>query len=187
VTRRFLVAFEKLDIDAASVKSGHNSRNVVVACRCVNVGLFLSGNLRRDVEVSLLIGTSEDLNVIKFRGSTLKRVSPDERSIAFFLLKAHNILDTMQRSDKRIMDNGIILQRMTLKEMFDSWSVETCYVANQEFNTTSDYSTISKDGCFLYDMIPARLEVECVTKALPRPPHPERFILEINHTCDKQS
>ena len=187
LVRQFLIAFDDFDIDAASVKSGHNSRNVVVACRCVNVGLFLSGDLRRDVEVSILMGPKDDMKVITFPGSSLKRVSPDERSIAFFLLKAYSNLNEMQENSKRTMDNGIILHRITLKELFDKWLGEDNYVATQDFNVNNDYDSISESGLFLYDMTTERLEMKgYTTKPLPRPPNPERFILEINLQCDNR-
>jgi tRNA pseudouridine-54 N-methylase len=187
LTRRFLVAFDEMDINTASVKSGQNSRNVVVACRCVNVGLFLSGTLRRDVEVGILLGKDDDIKSITFPGSSLKRVSPDERSIAFFLLKAHSVLEKMHPSSKRTMDNGIIVHRTTLKEILDNWGIEECYIASQEFNACSDYSHISESGLFLYDMVSEHLNLEDYpAKPLPRPPHPERFILEINLTCDNK-
>ena len=187
LTRRFLVAFDAMDINNASVKSGQNSRNVVVACRCINVGLFLSGNLRRDVEVSILLGSHDDVRIITFPGSSLKRVSPDERSIAFFLLKAHSVLEKMHQSSKRTMDNGIVVHRTTLKEILSKWEIEECYVASQEFNACSDYSHISETGLFLYDMgLEHSYLHDYPAKPLPRPPNPERFILEINLTCDNQ-
>jgi tRNA pseudouridine-54 N-methylase len=188
LTRQFLISFDKLDIDASNVKSGHNSRNVVVACRCVNVGLFLSNNLRRDVKVSLSTGTSKDLKVITFPGSTIRRVSPDERSIAFFLLKASDILDEMQMNSRRTMDNGIELHRTTLKNLFDQWLEEECYIALQAFNVESDFSSVSESGLYIYDMNPENpTMMNYPIKAIPRPPHPERFILEINLNCDKQA
>ncbi|NOR38560.1 MAG: hypothetical protein GQ580_03115, partial [Candidatus Thorarchaeota archaeon] len=79
--RRFLILFEELPIDVVSVKSGQNGPEVITACRCVNVGLFVSGNLRRNVEVSLAVGQLEDLGIVTYPGPALKRVSPDERSI----------------------------------------------------------------------------------------------------------
>jgi tRNA pseudouridine-54 N-methylase len=181
------VAFDEMDINTVSVKSGQNSRNVVVACRCVNVGLFLSGSLRTDVEVSILLGNDDDIRSITFPGSSLQRVSPDERSIAFFLLKAHTVLEEMHPNSKRTMDNGIIVHRTTLKEILDRWGREECYIASHEFNPCSDYSHISESGLFLYSIVPEHSYLkDYPAKPLPRPPHPERFILEINLTCDNQ-
>ena len=106
--------FEKMPIDKASVKSGQNGPEVVTACRCINVGLFVSGDLRRDVVVSLAIGPLEDLRVVSFPGNTLRRVSPDERSISFFLLKATEILENLEAGESFTMDNGIELTRTSI-------------------------------------------------------------------------
>lgn len=120
--RRFLVMFSELPIDRSSVKSGLNSPEVVTACRCVNVGLFVSGDLRRNVIVSLALGTEEDLKVISFPGNSLRRVSPDERSISFFLLKAMEKVQSFEPGKSMIMDNGIELIRSSLDELVKLWN-----------------------------------------------------------------
>lgn len=120
--RRFLVMFSELPIDRSSVKSGLNSPEVVTACRCVNVGLFVSGDLRRNVIVSLALGTEEDLKVISFPGNSLRRVSPDERSISFFLLKAMEKVQSLEPGKSMIMDNGIELIRSSLDELVKLWN-----------------------------------------------------------------
>lgn len=117
--RRFLVIFEGFPIDIASVKAGQNSPEVVTACRCVNVGLFVSGDLRRDVIVSIAIGNEEDMRVVSFPGNSLKRVSPDERSISFFLLKAIEKVQDLELGRSFKMNNGIELTRSSLSELVD--------------------------------------------------------------------
>jgi len=112
--KHFLILFDEIPMDKASVKSGNNSPEVITAARCVNVGLFISGNLRRDVIVSLAKGTPDDLKIISFPGSSLKRVSPDERSISFFLLKAKSIVEELLMDSSEIMDNGIEVRRTSL-------------------------------------------------------------------------
>lgn len=119
--RRFLVSFEKMPIDRTSVKSGRNGLEVVTACRCVNIGLFVSGNLRRDVVVSLAVGLPDDLRIVSFPGQSLRRVSPDERSISFFLLKAIEKLENLEVGNSFTMDNGIELTRTSLDEMTETW------------------------------------------------------------------
>ena len=115
--------FKGIPIDKTSVKSGKNSPEVVIACRCVNVGLFVSGDLRRDVTVSLTAGTEEDLKVVSFPGNSLKRVSPDERSISFFLLKAFEKTQDLELGKSYIMDNGIELVRASLDDLLELWSL----------------------------------------------------------------
>ena len=117
--RRFLVMFEGFPIDIASVKAGQNGPEVVTACRCVNVGLFVSGNLRRDVMVSIAVGPEEDMRVVSFPGKSLKRVSPDERSISFFLLKAIEKTQNLELGNSFKMNNGIELVRTSLTELVD--------------------------------------------------------------------
>ena len=120
--------FKGIPIDKTSVKSGKNSPEVVIACRCVNVGLFVSGNLRRDVIVSLAAGTEEDLKVVSFPGNSLRRVSPDERSISFFLLKAIENVQDLEVGKSFKMNNGIELVRASLDELLESWGSDVIQV-----------------------------------------------------------
>jgi len=126
--------FKSLPIDKSSVKSGHNSPEVITACRCVNVGLFVSGDLRRDVIISLAIGSEEDLKVISFPGNSLKRVSPDERSISFFLLKAIEKVKNLEPNESLIMNNGIELVRSSLNDLAHFWgnNIIQVPITNQE-------------------------------------------------------
>lgn len=128
LVRRFLLRFNEFPIDKSSVKAGQNSPEVVTACRCVNVGLFLSSDLRRDVIVSFAIGPEEDLRVISFPGDNLKRVSPDERSISFFLLKASERVQSLEPGEQSTMDNGIELLRAPLKTLTETWGSEMVHV-----------------------------------------------------------
>ena len=60
-----------------------------LVCRCVSSAFFLSHDLRRDtIFYSIHYGAPNPPVVLKFVGSELKRVSPDERSIALFIKKA---------------------------------------------------------------------------------------------------
>ncbi|MHA2360222.1 MAG: hypothetical protein ACXAB5_08100 [Candidatus Thorarchaeota archaeon] len=126
--RRFLVEFKEFPIDKSSVKSGQNSTEVLTACRCVNVGLFVSGDLRRDVIMSFAVGTKEDLKVVSFPGYSLKRVSPDERSISFFLLKAIEKAQDLEPGKSFKMDNGIELERAPLDGLVDLWGPDIIQV-----------------------------------------------------------
>ena len=60
-----------------------------LVCRCVSSSFFLSHDLRRNtVFYSVHYGAPNPPVALKFVGSELKRVSPDERSIALFIKKA---------------------------------------------------------------------------------------------------
>ncbi len=60
-----------------------------VLCRCVNASLFLSHSLRRDTECSLVLaGTRDAVKTIRFSGTAIRSLNPDERSPAAFIKKA---------------------------------------------------------------------------------------------------
>ena len=126
--RHYLVRFEKFPIDKRSVRAGQNSPEVVIACRCINVGLFLSGSLRQDVAVSIAIGVPDDLIVISFLGKSLRRVSPEERSISFFLLKSIEKAQNLKIDDMFTMDNGIELIRASNEKILELWASEIIQV-----------------------------------------------------------
>ena len=187
--RRFLVLFDDLPIDKASVKTGANSSEVVTACRCVNVGLFLSGNLRRDVIVSIATGPIDDLRVISFPGNTLKRVSPDERSISFFLLKSLDIAMVLAQDSQKVMDNGIIVRREAFKQLMTAYGPDRVFIAYRGSTSDSDSSYELEDALLVYDtgtcidMASSKIVAERYRK-LPCPSHPERFILDVNERSD---
>ncbi|MGY5862910.1 MAG: hypothetical protein RTU09_11115 [Candidatus Thorarchaeota archaeon] len=186
--RRFLILFERLPIDIASVKSGQNSPEVVIACRCVNVGLFVSGDLRRNVEVSLAVGKPEDLGVVTYPGLELKRVSPDERSISFFLLKAMNVLRELPLGGKKRLDNGMVVQRTSVTDLLQGWEPSRIYASSLDPSIRPKQVDVHPQGLFLYELTSSAL-TDLVRNTpgvlLLRPPHPERFILDVNLYCDQ--
>ena len=63
-----------------------------ILCRCINSSFFLSHDLRRDVECYLILyGEPDPPKTILFSGSTLRYLSPDERSSAALIKKALSI------------------------------------------------------------------------------------------------
>ena len=63
-----------------------------VLCRCVNAAFFLSHDLREDVRVWLVLG---DEFAVRFEGSDLRRLNPDERSTAALI---RNALDAREEA-----------------------------------------------------------------------------------------
>jgi tRNA (pseudouridine54-N1)-methyltransferase len=63
-----------------------------ILCRCVNASLFLSHDLRRDVDCYLvLLGGPKVPKTVMFRGSEIRSLSPDERSAGALVKKALSI------------------------------------------------------------------------------------------------
>ena len=73
-----------------------------ILCRCINSVFFLSHDLRRDVQVHLLLlGEPTPPRVIRFNGEKLRYLNPDERSAGALIKKAlelDNISSTEIRS-----------------------------------------------------------------------------------------
>jgi len=60
-----------------------------VLCRCVNACLFLSHNLRRDVDCNLVLqGGPGPVKTVRFSGSEVRSLNPDEKSPAALIKKA---------------------------------------------------------------------------------------------------
>ena len=186
--KHFLILFDDIPIDKASVKSGNNSPEVITAARCVNVGLFISGNLRRDVVISLAKGSPDDLKIISFPGANLRRVSPDERSISFFLMKALSIAEELGMDFLEIMDNGIEVRRNSLKKFLNSLAPARVYLSTPK-NTSGTVDDAEYENSLLiystgkqFDLI--QEDATWTQEELPYFPHPERFILDVNMITD---
>ncbi len=185
--RHFIIALSSLPIQRAHVKSGINHPTVVIACRCINIGLFLSNDLRRDVRVSLMITEGVECRVISFPGDVLKRVSPDERSISFFLLKAWETLDRLNEGTSREMDNGIYVTKQSLNEFFEDWKEFQIFRATLTDKQEIKRADNRQDGIYLYEVQEGLLDDIILNKEaieLYRPLSPERFILDINYRMD---
>jgi len=60
-----------------------------ILCRCINSALFLSHDMRRDVQVHLLLlGEPDSGKIIRFDGENLRYLNPDERSSGSLIKKA---------------------------------------------------------------------------------------------------
>lgn len=63
-----------------------------VLCRCANATLFLSHDLRRDADCYLvLLGGPKGPKTVRFAGSEIRSLSPDERSAGALIKKALSV------------------------------------------------------------------------------------------------
>ncbi len=182
--RHFIILFDEFSINSSDVKKGNNNPDVVVASRCINVALFVSNNLRRDVQVSIAVGKHNDLRVISFPGESLRRVSPDERSISFFMLKAMDILSELELGRSKTMDNGIVVHRRSFADLLNEWNPSIVYQAILEPYSLQDYPTLESDSLFVYSLSDSFSEEIDQIRSLPHPSSPERFILDVNTQFD---
>ena len=138
------------------------------------------------MEVTIAYGEKEDLRTITFPGQKLKRVSPDERSISFFLLKANKELLTLHPGGTKRMDNGIELRRTNLIELLSLWSDSSTFLA-QDSADAAQVPVEAPPGLYVYEVDDVGISAELTKKSitiLQKPQSPERFILDINLSSD---
>lgn len=64
-----------------------------ILCRCVTASLFLSHDMRRDVDCYLILsGGPESQKTIRFSGNSIRSLSPDERSAGALIKKALDLV-----------------------------------------------------------------------------------------------
>jgi tRNA (pseudouridine54-N1)-methyltransferase len=86
-----------------------------VLCRCVNASLFLSHDLRRDVDCFLvLLGPPSGPKTIRFSGATVRSLSPDERSAAALMKK---VIDVPCGSEFREAADGVSIRKGGLERL----------------------------------------------------------------------
>ena len=88
-----------------------------VLCRCVNAAFFLSHDLREDVRVWLVLG---DEFTVRFEGSELRRLNPDERSTAALV---RNALDSREEAIGHIeveSSPGVFLSRRGFEPILET-------------------------------------------------------------------
>jgi tRNA (pseudouridine54-N1)-methyltransferase len=91
-----------------------------VLCRCVNASLFLSHDMRRDVDCYLLLcGEPAGPKTVKFSGALVRSLSPDERSAAALIKK---VIDTPCGSEFREAAQGVFIRKGGLERLVSEHS-----------------------------------------------------------------
>lgn len=88
-----------------------------VLCRCVNSAFFLSHDLRRDVRLYLVV---QDELVLRFEGSELQYLNPDERSTAALIQKALEKAQVNPLDKERESTPGVYVSRRGLDSLLAS-------------------------------------------------------------------
>ncbi len=67
--------------------------------RGISSALFFSNNIRQNVIAETIFVKGDNCIVIQFHGDRLRRVSPDERSVSMFLIKAKKHAEQSERTN----------------------------------------------------------------------------------------
>ncbi len=89
-----------------------------ILLRCVNSTFFLSNDIRRDAEIYLvLLGEPDAPKTIRFAGSEIKYLNPDERSTAALVKNA--LMQNVGAGEEINTSPGVYVSRRGLKEVLD--------------------------------------------------------------------
>ena len=100
-----------------------------VLCRCVNSAFFLSHDLREDVRVWLVLG---DEFAVRFEGSELRRLNPDERSTAALIRNALNAREEAIGHMEVESSPGVFLSRRGFEPILEEVAEESTVVTLHE-------------------------------------------------------
>ena len=107
-----------------------------VLCRCVNSALFLSHDLRRDVECALvLLGEPDPPKTVVFVGSEVRSLHPDERSCGSMIKKA---LSIPCGSELRESTPGVYVRRGDLARLLAEGRYAVLDEEGEDIRTLSD-------------------------------------------------
>jgi tRNA (pseudouridine54-N1)-methyltransferase len=107
-----------------------------VLCRCVNASLFLSHDLRRDVDCYLvLLGAPSGPKTVKFSGSSVRSLSPDERSAGALIRK---VIDIPCGSEFREAADGIFIRKGGLERLISDQKFAVLDETGNDIRTVRD-------------------------------------------------
>jgi len=87
--REFVVVGNRAVTESFSLNDLPGAGRMDILCRCINSAFFLSHDIRRDTRIYLvMLGSPKPSLIVRFEGSELKYLNPDERSAGSLISKA---------------------------------------------------------------------------------------------------
>ena len=119
-----------------------------ILTRCVNSAFFLSHDLRKDVELYLLMLGGEDApKVIRFSGAEIRYMNPDERSTASLI---RNALMKKLDGDREIRSSpGVFVSRNDLKGLMEKLSGDSRFIYLREGGTDIREYEFPENPCYI--------------------------------------
>ncbi len=161
-----------------------------VLCRAIGAAFFLSHDLRRDVEVTLLLQNQVE---VKFVGDRIRHLNPDERSTAALIKHA---LEKIGNTDDGQVEStpGVYVGRNDISAVLDRLYQFGAHpiVLHEDGTPISSFSFPDDPAFFLSDHIDFTREEEQVLADLPRLSlgktalHTSQCITIVHHYLDQQ-
>jgi tRNA (pseudouridine54-N1)-methyltransferase len=107
-----------------------------ILCRCVNTSLFLSHDLRRDVECYLvLLGAPSGPKTVRFSGASVRSLSPDERSAGALIKK---VIDIPCGREFREGADGVSIRKGGLERLIKDLPFAVLDESGKDIRTVQD-------------------------------------------------
>lgn len=120
-----------------------------VLARCINAAFWLSYGIRKNVIFhTILHGEPEPPVYIRLEGERLRKVSPDERSIAIFLKKA---LERMVKGKEIESTPGIFVSKKSFNKLLEENKDKDFYLLTEEGKKMESIEISQKPFFFLGD------------------------------------
>jgi tRNA (pseudouridine54-N1)-methyltransferase len=117
------------DFKLDDIAGGAGRLDILV--RCVNSAFFLSHDLRKDVEIYLVMEGGDDApKTVIFKGSELRYLNPDERSTASLIRNA--LLKKVQPGEEIRSSPGVYNTRMSFADVLERLSKVGSFVYLKE-------------------------------------------------------
>lgn len=119
-----------------------------ILTRCVNSAFFLSHDIRKDVELHLvLLGGDDAPKTIRFEGRTLRYLNPDERSTASLIRNA--LLKKLDPTKETRASPGITVSRKSFEELMAELSGECTFIYLREDGEDVRSYDFPENPCFI--------------------------------------
>jgi len=133
-----------------------------ILCRCVNASLFLSHDIRRDIECYLVLcGGPVPQKTVRFSGNLVRSLSPDERSAGALIKKA---LDIPVGSEFRDAAPGVSVRKGGLEQLM----TEHAFAVLDEKGTDIRATALIPEAFLLSDHLNFTDDEEMLVSRCPR-------------------
>lgn len=107
-----------------------------LVARCISSALFISHDIRKDTRLFVVLnGPPSPPVILVFDGAIVKKISPDERSIAIWIQK---VLVQLGSSQRTVLSNGIVAERKSFQELIKELKDFPIYVLHEKGKPITD-------------------------------------------------
>lgn len=136
-----------------------------ILTRCVNSAFFLSHDLRKDVELYLVLLGGEDApKTVRFDGKELRYLNPDERSTASLIRNA--VIKKLEEDREIRSSPGVFVSRKSFEQLMEELSETSNFIYLREGGTDIREYKFPENPCYILgdDRDPTPEEEEIMAK-----------------------